>query len=100
MHGRRCLEDTKYCCHGIIVVSQAKSTHFPEIDSDAYMLAGPLNDLFELNINNLKWTELTNQVQGRPVARGGQGVSSIDGKIYMFGGSTNGINSQLIGCIS
>ncbi len=54
------------------------------------IVAGPLNDLFEIDIQTRTWTELTGHGQGQPIARGGHGVSSIDGKFYIFGGSTNG----------
>jgi hypothetical protein len=50
-------------------------------------LAGLLNDLFVLDLDQLEWTDLTGMVIGTPPApRAGLGITSVSGRFFIFGG--------------
>jgi hypothetical protein len=50
-------------------------------------LAGLLNDLFTLDLDQLAWEDLTGIALGTPPApRAGLGITSVSGRIFIFGG--------------
>jgi hypothetical protein len=47
-----------------------------------------LDDLHRLDLSTYTWTDLTPLAQGRPPKpRGGHGVASLNGRLYVFGGT-------------
>jgi hypothetical protein len=51
------------------------------------VLAGLLNDLFMLDLDQLEWTDLSGKVFGTPPdPRAGLGITSVSGRIFIFGG--------------
>jgi hypothetical protein len=68
-----------------ITLRQHHITCFGLID----VFAGFHDDLFELDLTSMAWKNLSSAVSGTPPSpRSGHGFTSINGKLYVFGGQT------------
>ena len=56
-------------------------------DTETVILADIFNDLYQLDISNLAWINLTGPAQSlMPGPRAGHGLVSANGRLFVFGG--------------